>query len=124
MIDLRPDPPPLGSPGDRFAGDLGGGGEPVPPSAVAPHVVADDLFGMTFRVEVCGIDEIAAELDKAVDDLFRLLDARAPAEVFTEGHRAETERAHTQPSTAEGNIVIEGHGALRVGIWYNSALVP
>jgi hypothetical protein len=44
-------------------------------------MVADDLFGMTPCVEVCGIDEIAAELDKAVDDPLRLLDAGAPAEV-------------------------------------------
>src|SRR3984893_16723067 len=90
---------------------------------MAPHMVADDLFGMTFRVEVCGIDEIAAELDEPVDDPLRLLDAGAPAEVFSEGHRAETERAYTQAGTAEGNIVIEGHGTLRVGIWFNSALV-
>jgi hypothetical protein len=60
-------------------------------------VVADDLFGMTSRVEVCGIDEIAAAVDIAVDDLLRLLDAGASAEVFTEGHGAETERAHAQP---------------------------
>ena len=69
---------------------------------------------MTFRVEVCGIEEIATELDVPVDDPLRLLDGGAPAEVFTEGHRAETERTHTQPGTAEGNIVVEGHGALRV----------
>ena len=40
-------------------------------------MVADDLFRVTLRVEVCGIDEIAAELDEPVDDPLRLLDALA-----------------------------------------------
>ena len=70
---------------------------------------------MTLRVEVCGVDEIAAALNEAVDDLLRLFDAGAPAEAFAEGHRAEAERTHTKPRTAEGYIVIEGHGALQVG---------
>jgi hypothetical protein len=63
---------------------------------VAPDVVADDLFGMTLRVEVRGIDEIPAELDIAVDDLLRFFDAGAPAKFFAEGHRAKAERTDTQ----------------------------
>jgi hypothetical protein len=63
---------------------------------VAPDVVADNLFGVTLRVHVCGIEEIATELDEPVDDLLRLFDAGAPAELFAKGHRAETERADPQ----------------------------
>jgi hypothetical protein len=83
--------------GIQVAAELGRDDEPVAPGAVASQVVADDFFGMTFGVEICGIDKIATELDEAVDDLLRLLDAGASAEVFTEGHGAETERAHAQP---------------------------
>jgi hypothetical protein len=36
---------------------------------VAADVVAEDLFGVTSGVEVGGIDEVAAGLDVAIDDL-------------------------------------------------------
>ena len=88
------------------------------------NVIADDLFRMTLGVKVCGIDEVAAELNEAIDDSLRLLNAGPPAEVLAKGHCAEAEWTYTQAGTAEGNVVIEGHGILRVGIWYNYILVP
>ncbi len=74
MTDLRPDPPPLDLPGYRL---------PLNFVAITSrsadrrgvHMVANDLLGMTFRVEICSINEVAAELDEAVDDPLRLLDA-------------------------------------------------
>jgi len=56
---------------------------------MAADVIADDLLGVAFGIEVRRVDEIAAEVDVAIDDALRLLDAGAPTEIFTEGHRAE-----------------------------------
>jgi hypothetical protein len=42
-------------------------------------MIADDLLGVAFRVEVRGVDEVAAKLDETIDDSLRLLDARAAA---------------------------------------------
>ena len=76
---------------------------------MAPDVVADDLLGVALGVEVGGVDEVAAELEEAVDDLLGLLDAGAPAEVFAEGHRAEAQRADAQTGAAEGHVVVQRH---------------
>ena len=58
--------------------------------------------------------KLPPSLDVAVDDLLRLLDGRAPAEVFAEGHRAEAERADAQAGAAERDVMIEGHGVSSV----------
>jgi hypothetical protein len=60
-------------------------------------------------VEVRRVDEVAAERDEAVDDLLRLLDARAPSEIFSERHRAQTERADAEARAAERHIVVQWH---------------
>ena len=60
---------------------------------MAPDVVADDLLGVALGVEVGGVDEVAAELDEPVDDLFGLLHAGSPAKVLAERHRPEAQRA-------------------------------
>ena len=109
-IDLRPEPPPFGSPGYRLPLNLVAMTEPVAPGRVAPDVVADDLLGVALGVEVGGVDEVAAELEVSIDDLLRLLDARAPAEVFAERHRAEAERADAQAGAAECHVVVQRHG--------------
>jgi len=78
-------------------------------AGVAADVVVDDLLGVTFGVKVRGVDEVAAQLDVAVDDVLRLFDARAPAEFFTEGHRAEARRTDAQAGPAERHVMIETH---------------
>jgi hypothetical protein len=77
---------------------------------VTAEVIADDLFGVALGVKVRRIYEVAAELDEAIHDLLGFLDARAPAEVFTESHRTEAERAHPEPRATERHITVERHG--------------
>jgi hypothetical protein len=60
------------------------------------EVVADDLFRVAFGVEVGRVDEVAPELEVAIEDGFGVLDATAPAEVFAKRHGAEAERAYPQ----------------------------
>jgi hypothetical protein len=59
------------------------------------QMVADDLLGVPARVEVGGVDEVAAELEVPVEYLLRLLHGRAGAgaDVFAERHGAQAERA-------------------------------
>ena len=113
MIDLRPEPPPFGIAGVEVAAELRRDDEAIAPGGMAAEVVADDLLGVALRVEVRGVDEVAAELDEAIDDLLRLLDAGAPAQVFAEGHRAEAERADAEAGAAERDVVVERHGRLQ-----------
>jgi hypothetical protein len=82
--------------GVQVAAELGRDDQTVAARAVASDVVADDLLGVAARIKVRGVDEVSAELQVAVHDLLRLFDARAPAEVFAEGHRAEAQRADTE----------------------------
>ena len=77
--------------------------------AVPTDVVTDDLLGVASRVEVRGIDEIAAELDKAVHDPLGLFDAGSPAEIFAKGHGAQAQRAYAQAGAAECHIMVERH---------------
>ena len=91
------------------AAELGGDDESVALLGVATEVVADDLLGVALGVEVGGVDEVAAALDEAIDDLFRVGDAAAPPEVFAERHGAEAKGADTKTGTTERDIVIERH---------------
>src|SRR5262249_59260002 len=100
--------------GVEVAAELGGDDEAVAARLVPPYVVADDLLGVAPGVEVRGVDEVAAELEVAIDDLLGLLHARAPAEVFAERHRAEAKRAHAQAGAPEGHVVVERHDLLLV----------
>ena len=77
----------------EVAAELGRDHQAIAAGGVAPDVVADDLLGVALGVEVGGVDEVAAEVDEAVDDLLGLLHAGAPAEVFAERHRPEAQRA-------------------------------
>ena len=95
--------------GIQVAAELGGDDEAVAASRVAADVVAEDLLGVTLRVEVRGVDEVAADLDVAVHDLLRFLDGGAPPEVFAERHRTEAQRADTESRSAERYVVIEWH---------------
>ena len=64
---------------------------------------------MASRVEVGGVDEIAAEFDVAVDDLLGLFDTGAPAEVLAECHRAQTQGADPQAGSSESGVLIQRH---------------
>jgi hypothetical protein len=77
---------------------------------VAPDVVADDLLGMAPGIEVGGVDEVATEVDEAVNDLFGLLDAGTPTQVFAERHRPQAQRADAQTGSSECHVVIQRHG--------------
>src|SRR3954462_2081532 len=94
----------------QVSAELGRDDETVAACGMAADVVADNLLGVPLCVEVRGVDEVAAELDEAIDDPLRLLDARAPAEIFTEGHGAEAQRADADAGAAEGYVLIEWHG--------------
>src|SRR5258705_1052182 len=70
--------------------------------------VAENLLRVAVRVEVGGVDEVAAEIEVCLENLLGLLDAAAgAARVFAEGHRAEGKRADPQPGPAECDVLIE-----------------
>jgi len=75
----------------EVAEELGRDDDAVAARAVASDEVADDLLGVPLRVDVGGVDEIAAAFHEARDDGFGLGDARPPAPVVAERHRPETE---------------------------------
>src|SRR5258705_1607444 len=93
----------------EVAAELRRDDEAVAPGGVASEMIADDLLGVAFRVEVRGVDEVAAKLDEAVDDSLRLLDAGTPAEIFPEGHPAKANRAEAEAGAPERHIVVERH---------------
>src|SRR5204863_4610075 len=53
-------------------------------------------------------------LEVAGHDRFGLWHGRSETPIFTEGHRAETERAHAKAGTAECDVVIQWHGELLI----------
>ena len=59
--------------------------------ALTADVIVDDLLRVPLGVEIGGIDEVAAQLEVAVDDRLGLLDDASPAEILAEGHGAEAE---------------------------------
>ena len=72
-------------------------------------MVADDLLGVALGVAVGGVDEVAAALEVAIEDLLGLFDAGAPAPVFAERHGAEAEGADAQARASERHVVIQRH---------------
>src|SRR5690606_16304907 len=91
--------------GEKFGGDDG----LMAFRPVAPEVIADDFFGVAVRVEIRGIDEVAAEVEIAVDDALAVGHAGAPAHLLAEGHTAEAERTDAQAGTAQGYVMIQWH---------------
>ena len=71
---------------------------------------------MALGVEIGSIDEVTAPVEKPVDDLLGFLHGRAPAEIFAEGHGAETQRAHAQSGAAERDVVIQWHAQFLVPV--------
>ena len=65
---------------------------------MATDMVADDLLRMALGIEVRGVEEVAAELDVAIQDLLRFLDAGTPTKIFTESHctKANFRHGHTR----------------------------
>ncbi len=102
----------------QVAAELGGEHQPVAPRFVAPNVIANDLFRVALGVKVGGVEEVAAEFGVTVDDLLRLFDARAPAEIFAESHGAQAKWAYAQAGTAQSDIVVEGHAVLLFWCYY------
>src|SRR6202008_656713 len=88
----------------EIAAELRGDHEAIAPRGMASDMIADDLLRVAFRVEVRGVDEVAATLDEAIDNSLRLLDTGAPAEIFPEGHRAKAERADPEAGAAERDV--------------------
>jgi hypothetical protein len=73
--------------------DLGGQDHVV--AAPAGQRLADDLLGLAARVDVGGVDEVDAGVERAVDDLDRpIVVGLAPG---AEHHRAEAEGADLHP---------------------------
>src|SRR5262245_37428060 len=64
---------------------------------------------MAKRVPVRRIDEVAAPVEKPGQNRLGLRHAGAPSPFLTEGHGAETERAHPQTGVSQGHVVIEWH---------------
>ncbi len=93
----------------KVAAELRRDDQTVPLGSVAADMIADDLLRMAFGVAVRGIDEVAAELDEAIENLLGFFHAGTPAVVLAEGHCAEAQRAHAQARAAKGHIGVEGH---------------
>src|SRR5207249_3756402 len=74
--------------------------------------VADDLLGVTPGINVGGIDEVASLLQVPRDDCFGLLNARTPAQVFSEAHAAQTKWADPQSRVTERHVGVECHRCL------------
>ena len=79
---------------------------PLPPSAPSS---TDDLLGVALGVGVGRVDEVAPAFDVAVDDPLGVRDARTPAPILAEGHRAETQGADAKAGAAESDVMIERH---------------
>ena len=75
MIDERPAPPPLGSPGNMLPKNLDARHHVPAPARPAGEEVADDLLGVAVAVEIGCVDEVPAAIQVGRQDLLRLLDA-------------------------------------------------
>ena len=81
--------------------DLRGEHDVVAPAA--GQRLADDLLGLAARVDVGGVDEVDAGVERAVDDADRLVVVGvAPG---AEHHRAEAERADLHAGAAERAVL-------------------
>jgi AraC-like DNA-binding protein len=89
VFHLAHDPSPRTAPLVRFLAhrhaELGGDDQIVPAALDGP---ADDLLGLTAGVDVGGVDDVDAGLERAVDDPDRVLVIRVAH--LAEHHRAES----------------------------------
>ena len=72
-------------------------------------MIANDFFGVAFGVNVSGVDEVAAELQIAVQHLFRFRFAGAEAPILAEGHCAQAEGADAEPAISKRDIMVKWH---------------
>lgn len=104
----------VGIAGPHVAEPLGGDDESVAgargAALVLDEVVAEDLLGVSLVVDVGGVDEVAAGVEVAVDELEGLLLLDADAPFGPEGHGAEAEWADAEAGAAEGDVVVELRG--------------
>src|SRR4029077_3603885 len=107
----------------EIATELGRDHQAVALRRVMADVVADDLLRVALGVEVRRVDEVATGCDEAVHDLLRFLDGRTPAEVFTERHRTQAQRADAQARTAERHVMIESHKSSPWYSWFRLRVV-
>jgi len=68
---------------------------------IATDVLADDRLGVTLRVAVRRVDEVAAAIDVRIEDALGLFRLRSPTPFFAEGHRAEAMRADAKTRATE-----------------------
>ena len=81
--------------------DLGGQHDLLPPAAALGEPAADDLLGLAAAVDVGGVEEVDAGLERRVHDLV----AVGLVGLRPEVHRAEAQRADPQAGAAEVAIV-------------------
>jgi hypothetical protein len=75
---LAPGTAAVGIAGVEAAAEFRGDDQPLAAARVATDMVSYDLFRMALGVEVRGVEEVAAELDVAIQDLFRFIVSVAP----------------------------------------------
>jgi hypothetical protein len=90
--------------------ELRGDDDAVALLPVMREVLADDRLGVTLRVPVRGVEEVAAAIDVGIEDALRLRGLGAPAPFLAERHRAEAERADAQARVSHRDVVVERHG--------------
>ena len=101
----------VGVAGVHVPEELAGQHEAVTETGSRREEVADDLLGMPVRVEVGGVDEVAAAVEVGLQHALGLGDARAPAALLAERHGPEGKGADAQTGAPEGEVVIEFHGS-------------
>src|SRR5439155_8073029 len=103
--DVNRRQPDIVRPGTHSPVHLGGQHDAVAPAAVLCQPAADDLLGHTLAalpaVDVGGIEEVEAELERPVHDREALALRRLGAEV----HRAEAEAAHLESRASELRVL-------------------
>src|SRR5262245_24364219 len=73
--------------------------------AMSFEKLAEKGLARAIRVDVCGINEVAAQFSKGIIDFFRLVFAGAPAPVFAERHGAEAEFRNTQSRFSKQSVI-------------------
>lgn len=109
VLQLLDDRLAAGAAAVRIAGtevpeELGAEHDLVADARPAGKVVADDDLGVAVGVDVGRVHRVATLIQVGRQDLRRLLRAGTPAEILTERHRAERERADAQAAAAERHI--------------------
>src|SRR5439155_2404042 len=125
VLDRLDDPAPRGAApvgvavvADRH-GELGGGNPVV---AAAFERLADDLFGLAGGVDVGGVDEVDAGVERGVDDADRLVVVGlAPG---AEHHGAEAQLADRDAGASQRTVVHGGSFGATRGFGLRRASMP